>query len=66
VRELVRAARARGEDLTGPDGLLKAITKSVLESALEQEPSGHLGYDKNAAEGATVATRTTGTGPRRC
>jgi putative transposase len=31
VRELVRAARARGEDLTGPDGLLKTITKSVLE-----------------------------------
>ncbi len=23
VRELVRAARARGEELTGPDGLLK-------------------------------------------
>ncbi|MGI8721179.1 MAG: hypothetical protein ACR2JG_03020 [Geodermatophilaceae bacterium] len=23
VRELVKAARARGEDLTGPDGLLK-------------------------------------------
>lgn len=28
VRELVRAARARGEDLTGPDGLLKSITKT--------------------------------------
>jgi hypothetical protein len=26
VRELVRAARARGDDLTGPDGLLKMIT----------------------------------------
>jgi len=51
VRELVRAARARGEDLTGPDGLLKTITKSVLESALEQELSEHLGYDKHAAEG---------------
>ena len=51
VRELVRAARARGEDLTGPDGLLKTITKSVLESALEQELTEHLGYDKHAAEG---------------
>jgi hypothetical protein len=38
VRELVRAARARGEDLTGPEGLLKAITATVLETALE---SGH-------------------------
>ncbi|MFK5635909.1 IS256 family transposase, partial [Ornithinimicrobium sp. LYQ103] len=31
VRELVRAARGRGEDLTGPDGLLKSITATVLE-----------------------------------
>ncbi len=31
VRELVKAARARGEDLTGPDGLLKLITKQVLK-----------------------------------
>ena len=35
ARELVKAARARGVALTGPDGLLKAITKTVLESALE-------------------------------
>lgn len=47
VRELVRAARARGEDLTGPDGLLKLITKTVLESALEEEMSEHLGFDKH-------------------
>jgi hypothetical protein len=33
VRELVTAAGARGEDLTGPDCLLKSITKQVLESA---------------------------------
>ncbi len=34
VRELVKAARARGEDdLTGPDGLLKLLTKEVLEGA---------------------------------
>ena len=47
VRELVKAARARGEDLTGPDGLLKTITATVLESALEEEMSEHLGYDKH-------------------
>src|SRR3954452_7330369 len=47
VRELVRAARARGEDLTGPDGLLKMITATVLESALEEEMAEHLGYDKH-------------------
>jgi transposase-like protein len=47
VRELVKAARARGEALTGPDGLLKTITATVLESALEEEMSEHLGYDKH-------------------
>lgn len=51
VGELVRAARARGEDLTGPDGLLKTLTKSVLEAALDEELGEHLGYDKHAAEG---------------
>jgi hypothetical protein len=35
VRELVKAARARGASITGPDGLLKTITATVLESALE-------------------------------
>lgn len=51
VRELVKAARARGEDLTGPDGLLKAITKQVIEAALEEEMTEHVGYDKHAVEG---------------
>ncbi len=45
VRELVKAARARGEELTGPDGLLKTITKTVLESALEEELGEHLVID---------------------
>ena len=49
VRELVRAARARGEDLTGPDGLLKAITATVLETALEEELTEHLGHEKHQA-----------------
>jgi putative transposase len=51
VRELVQAARARGEDLTGPEGLLKMITKTVIESALDEEMAEHVGYDKHAVEG---------------
>jgi transposase-like protein len=47
VRQLVRAARERGEQITGPDGLLKMITKTVLESALEEEMTEHLGHEKN-------------------
>jgi len=49
VRELVKAARASGEDLTGPDGLLKAITATVLETALEEEMTEHLGHEKHHA-----------------
>ncbi len=51
ARELVRAARDRGVALTGPGGLLKALTKAVVETALGEEMSEHLGYDKHAVEG---------------
>ena len=47
VAELVRAARARGEDITGPDGLPKSITATVLEAALEEEMTDHLGHPKH-------------------
>src|SRR3954451_3699920 len=60
IRELVVAARARGEDLTGPDGLLKTLTKTVLETALEEEISEHLGYDKHAVEGRNGANSRNG------
>jgi putative transposase len=32
--ELVRLAQEQGLSLTGPDGLLKQLTKTVLETAL--------------------------------
>ena len=49
VADLVKAARARGDDITGPDGLLKSITATVLESALEEEMTDHLGHAKHRA-----------------
>ena len=33
--------------LTGPGGLLKALNKTVIETALEEEMAEHLGYDKH-------------------
>jgi putative transposase len=39
ARELVRQARPRGVALTGPHGLLKALTKTVIETALDEEMS---------------------------
>ena len=47
--ELVRLAREQGLSLTGPDGLLKLITKRVLETALNEEMTEHLGHEKNRA-----------------
>ena len=64
ARQLVRAARDRGAVLTGPDGLLKALTKTVLETALDEEMSEHLGYDKHAVEGRNGANSRNGKRPK--
>ncbi|HEY2087182.1 MAG TPA: IS256 family transposase [Mycobacterium sp.] len=69
--ELVRLAQEQGLSLTGPDGLLKALTKTVLETALNEEMTEHLGYEKhdppgvggnirNGTRAKTVLTDTTG------
>ena len=34
-----------------PGGLLKALNKTVIETALEEEMAKHLGYDKHDALG---------------
>src|SRR6185312_13121322 len=47
AEELVRRAREQGLSLTGPDGLLKQLTKMVIETALDQEMTEHLGHEKN-------------------
>ena len=43
AQRLVDQAREQGVDLVGPGGLLTGLTKTVLETALEQELSEHLG-----------------------
>jgi putative transposase len=43
---MVAEARQRGLELTGPDGLLKLFTKNVLETALNEEITEHLGHEK--------------------
>src|SRR5882762_2510652 len=50
--ELVRLAQEQGLSLTGPDGLLKQLTKTVLETALTEEMTEHLGYEKHDPAGA--------------
>jgi transposase-like protein len=64
--ELVRLANEQGLSLTGPDGLLKQLTKTVLQTALNEELTEHLGYEKHDPAGAGRATSATAPGPRRC
>ena len=59
--ELVRQARAQGLSLTGPDGLLKQLTKSVIETALNEEMTEHLGYEKHDRAGIGAANIRNGT-----
>src|SRR6201996_5896204 len=51
AQEMVARAREQGLSLTGPDGLLKQLTKTVLETALDQEMTEHLGHEKGAPAG---------------
>jgi putative transposase len=68
--ELVRLAKEQGLSLTGPDGLLKQLNKVVLETALNEELTEHLGHEKhgrpvagnvrNGARSKTVLTESSG------
>jgi transposase-like protein len=65
AKELVRQAREQGLSLTGPDGLLKQFTKSVLETALNEEMTEHLGHEKHrAAEDRDSTNIRNGTRPK--
>ena len=61
ARELVRSARSRGVAMTGPGGMLKALTKTVIETALDEEMSDHLGYDRHDPAGRGSGNSCNGT-----
>ena len=69
--QLLGRAQEQGAELLGPDGLLSQVTKAVLERALAEEMTGHLGYEKhdpagrgsgNSRNGTTGKTLLTGIG----
>jgi putative transposase len=59
--ELVRMAREQGLSITGPDGLLKQLTKTLIETALNEEMTEHLGYEKHDPVGAGTGNIRNGT-----
>lgn len=57
IDQLMAKVDAEGLELLGPDGVLADITKAILERALEEERTEHLGY-----EAGDPAGRGSGTG----
>ena len=41
----------RAEEIAGPNGVLKQLTKALIERAMGAELTHHLGYEKHAPEG---------------
>src|SRR6202034_4438503 len=64
--QLLGKAQAEGSELFGPDGLLSQLTKAVLERALAEEMTGHLGYEKHNPAGRGSGNSRTAPRPRRC
>src|ERR1700727_815392 len=59
--ELLGKAQAQGVELLGPDGLLSQVTKAVLERALAEEMTAHLGYEKHDPAGRGSGNSRNGT-----
>lgn len=53
------------EDLIGEKGLLKQLTKALLERAMEAELTHELGYEKNAHSGGSTSNRRNGHSSKR-
>src|SRR5262245_31177367 len=53
------------EEIVGPDGLLKQLTKRLVERAMGTELTHHLGYEKHAAEGRGSGNNRNGTSRKK-
>jgi len=53
------------EDIVGENGLLRQLTKAIVERALSAELSTHLGYEKHAAAGRRSGNSRNGASSKR-
>jgi putative transposase len=58
--ELLKGVKTQ-EDLAGPDGLLKQITRALVERMLAGELTAHLGYEKHERSDAARGNARNGT-----
>lgn len=56
---LIGSAKTQG-DLFGSDGILKELSKRLMERMLESEMTHHLGYEKHAVEGKNTGNSRNG------
>ena len=52
------------EDLIGANGLMKRLTKKLVEGAMGAEMTHHLGYEKHGTAGEGAANARNGTSPK--
>ena len=53
------------EDIIGENGLLKQLTKALVERALQAELTTHLGYEKHCREGNEQGNARNGASSKR-
>ncbi len=63
IDELLIGTKTK-EDLFGAEGLLKQLSKQLIEGILDSEMTHHLGYDKHAKEGANTGNSRNGNGKK--
>src|SRR5580698_1529883 len=61
--ELIGNAKSQ-DDLFGKDGVIKDLSKQLVERMLQTELTQHLGYEKHAAEGNNTGNSRNGKGKK--
>lgn len=64
INELLVGANTK-EDLFGAEGLLKQLSKQLIEGMLESEMTHYLGYDKNSKDGNNTGNSRNGKGCKK-
>ena len=65
VEELLDRVRTEGIELLGEGGLIPELTKRLLERAMDEELTEHLGYERGDPGGRGTGNSRNGTTPKR-
>jgi putative transposase len=65
VDQLMVKVRTEGLDLLGENGVLAGLTKQILERALDEELTDHLGYERGDPVGRGSGNSRNGSTPKR-